>query len=113
MTSDKEYKYLDKNIFSGLTNLNDGFDVPTIKYFSTSDFEKVLDRVQNFGLGIYGIETWQNGEYFGVVVNEGSGYDPTNPKWYRDAFKHFKDMNEEFQYSASYFIPDKLLKADT
>ena len=69
--------------------------------------------MQKHGLGINGIEPWQNGDYFGVVVYEDSGLDPTNPKWYRDAFKYFKDMKEDLQYSATYFIPDKILKADS
>lgn len=30
----KELRYLDENVFDGLTNLNDGFDSPKIKYFS-------------------------------------------------------------------------------
>lgn len=113
MASEKEKNYLDKHVFAGLKNLNTGFDSPTISYFSESDFEKVLDRVENLGLGIHGIEPWQNGEYFSVLVCEDSGMDSLNPKWYWDAFKHFKDMNEDLQYSATYFIPDKLLKADT
>lgn len=109
MSSDKELKYLDKNIFVGLKNLNTGFDSPTIAYFSEADFEKVLDRVEKHGLGIHGIEPWQNGQFFGVVVHEESGMDPTNPKWYRDAFKYFKDMEEDLQYSATYVIPNKNL----
>ena len=113
MASEIKKKYLDEHVFAGLQNLNTGFDSPTISYFSESDFEKVLDRVENLGLGIHGIEPWQNGEYFGVLVYEDSGMDPTNPKWYRDAFKHFKEMQKNLQYAASYFIPAKLLKADT
>ena len=113
MTSENKNNYLDKHVFVGLKNLNSGFDSPTISYFSESDFEIVLDRVERLGLGIQGIEPWLNGDYFGVVVCEDSGLAPTNPKWYRDAFKHFKDMKEDLQYSATYFIPDKLLNADT
>jgi hypothetical protein len=113
MASEKEVKYLEKHVFAGLTNLNTGFDSPTILYFSESDFEKVIDRVESLGLGIYGIEPWQNGEYFGVVIVEDSGMDPTNPKWYRAAFKQFRDMNEDLQYSATYFIPDSILKAES
>jgi hypothetical protein len=111
MATEKEEKYLEKYVFAGLTNINTGFDIPEIRYFSESDFEKILDRVESLGLGIYGIEPWQNGEYFGVVIFEDSGMDPTNPKWYRAAFKQFIDMKEDLQYSASYFIPDSILKA--
>ena len=35
--------YCDKHLFYGLTNLNDGFDITSIKYFSEKDFEVVLE----------------------------------------------------------------------
>ncbi|GAL00411.1 hypothetical protein JCM19314_2019 [Nonlabens ulvanivorans] len=35
-------EYLKINIYQGLENLNDGFDVSSIYYFSESDFEKFL-----------------------------------------------------------------------
>lgn len=116
MTSDRQKKYkeyLDRHIFVGLKNINTGFDAPGIFYFSESDFEKVLDRVQKFGLGITGIEPWQGGQFFAVITYEDSGMEKTNPNWYRDAFKYFKDLNEDLQYAASYFIPDNILNADT
>ena len=52
----KKEKYLIENIFKELKNLNYGFDVKTIWYFSESDFEIVLNRIDELGLGIYGIE---------------------------------------------------------
>jgi len=51
-----EKAFLDKNIFQGLNNLNNGFDSQLIKYFSELEFEIVLKRVEKLGLGIYGIE---------------------------------------------------------
>jgi hypothetical protein len=43
--------YCDKHLFYGLTNLNDGFDITSIKYFSEKDFEVVLERVKTLGFG--------------------------------------------------------------
>jgi len=40
----KKDAYCDKHLFYGLTNLNDGFDIISIKYFSEKDFEVVLER---------------------------------------------------------------------
>ena len=54
----KKEKYLNENIFIGLKNLNDGFDAKTIYYFSETDFEIVLNRIDQLGLGIWGIEPW-------------------------------------------------------
>jgi hypothetical protein len=93
-------------VFYGMTNLNKGFDAEGIKYFSESDFEIVLNRVKELGLGIKGIEPWKNQEYYGVEVFEDNAKDPTDSNWYFESFKRFKSKRE---YSATYFIPDKLL----
>ena len=55
--------FLNKYVFHGLKNRNDGYDVPSIYYFSEEDFAIVLDRVQKLGLGIYGIEPWLKGSF--------------------------------------------------
>ncbi len=104
-------EYLDKNIFYGLTNLNDGFDSPSIKYFSAQDFEIILNRVKQLGLGILGIEPWKNGEFYSVTIYEDETNDPTDSKWYRNAFENFRKEDEALQYAATYFIPDELLKS--
>jgi len=103
-------EYLDKNVFYGLTNLNNGFDAEGIKYFSESDFEIVLSRVRELGLGVNGIEPWKNGEYYGVEVYEDNATDPTDSNWYIESFNRFRKTKDTLQYSATYFIPDKLLK---
>ncbi|MBC6988630.1 MULTISPECIES: hypothetical protein [Hymenobacter] len=105
----KKELYLDKFVFTGLTNLNTGFDVPSIKYFSALDFEIVLKRVRQLGLGIYGIEPWKNGEYYWAVTYEEVTNDPTDPSWYIKAFEDFKKDEEELQYAATYYIPDGIL----
>jgi hypothetical protein len=62
--------FLDKFIFYGLENLNDGFDTLTIKYFSESDFKIVLTRIEKMKITIHGIEPWQNGTYYDVMCSE-------------------------------------------
>jgi len=52
----KKEEFLKSKIFFGLENLNNGFDSESIYYFSESDFEIVLNRVEKNGIGIYGIE---------------------------------------------------------
>ncbi len=102
--------YLKTNVFVGLENLNDGFDSESIYYFSESDFQIVLNRVEEKGIGIMGIEPWKNGEFYDVMVCEDFNTTPNDSKWYRKAFKEFQKRSEELQYAASYDLPNKLLE---
>lgn len=106
-------EFLDTYIFKGLQNINDGFDVVTIKYFSEEDFSIILDRIEKYGLEIYGIEPWKEGEYYDCKTWELYGQDnssPADPMWYRTAFGTFIDRGEKLQYSGTYGIDEKLLK---
>ena len=103
-------EYLEKNIYTGLRDLNTGFDVPGIRYFSKEDFEILLDRCEKDGIGIYGIEPWKDGEYYDVWTCEEFDCEPTDPEWYRTAFDDFATRGVELQYSATYYVPAKLIK---
>ena len=96
--------FLNEHIFHGLTNLNNGFDSESIKYFSSDEFEIVLQRIQKLKLGIYGIEPWLNGSLFDVLTCEDFNKSPTDAQWYLQAFQQFKEMNSDLFYSASYQI---------
>ncbi|SMC33261.1 hypothetical protein [Moheibacter sediminis] len=104
-----KYEFLDENIFQGLENLNTGFDARGVKYFSESDFEIVLSRVEKLGLGIYGIEPWVNEWLFDVYTAEDYSKKPSDPKWYKSAFKKFKRLNKDLLYAASYEVPEFFL----
>ncbi len=108
----QEQKFLDKNVFTGLTNLNNGFDAEGIKYFSENEFEIVLDRVKELGLGITGIEPWKDGEFYGVETYEEFATEPTDSTWYLGSFDRFKKTGDTIQYAATYYMPDKLLEKD-
>lgn len=103
----KESEFLEKHVFFGLKNINDGFDSPDIKYFSEQDFEIVIQRVKKLGLGIYGIELWKNGDFYRVQTHEQVTGDPADSTWYEDSFRDFKNTGEALQYSATYYIPDE------
>lgn len=104
----KEFEYLKDNVFNGLQNLNDGFDLKSIYYFSESDFEIVLDRVEKNGIAIFGIEPWLNGDFYDVSNFEDYKTRANDPKWYRKAFSEFKNREKNLMYSASYQVPKKL-----
>ncbi|WP_061248613.1 hypothetical protein [Leptospira noguchii] len=93
--------FLDQNVFHDLHNLNDGFDAHDIKYFSTEEFMKVMDRCEKFGIILLGIEPWPNGEFEGVKVREEYPHlDASN--WHRTAFKEFLKEGVTSHFSASY-----------
>jgi hypothetical protein len=104
----KESQYLKTNVFNGLENLNDGFDSESIYYFSESDFEIVLDRVEKNEIAIFGIEPWLNGDFYDVLSHEDYKTVANDPKWYRKAFVEFKNRRKNLMYSASYQVPKKL-----
>ena len=97
--------YLEKYVFYGLENLNNGFDAYEIKYFGEDDFAIVLERVKQLKLGILGIEPWQNGEFYDVITYEMMAKEPTDACWYEKAFANFKAACPGLQYSATYFVP--------
>ncbi len=103
-----EDKYLEEHIFSGLTNLNTGFDVASIKYFSATDFSKILYLVKMQKLGIHGIEPWKDGIFFDEVVFK----DAEDYKKHRTAFDAFNKRDGSLQYAATYYVPSELLGID-
>ena len=109
MTILTKAQFLDRYIFHGLTDLNDGFDAVGISYFTQEEFHIVLQRIQYFGCGIYGIEPFLDGSFYAVQVHELNGDDPYDPEWFWRVFKEFCQEQEGLQYSASYCIPEFLL----
>jgi hypothetical protein len=105
-------EYLKNYIYKGLTNLNNGFDSPSIYYFDEFEFKIVLNRVEKLGLGIFGIEPWGflDKHYFDTKVYEEYSSSSTDTDWFNKAFKEFCSINEKLMYSASYYIPEELLK---
>lgn len=98
-------QFLSDHIYCGLTNLNNGFDSERIYYFSEDDFKVVLQRCEQFGIGIYGIEPWLDGGIYDVKTYEDYSNSPVNPKWYQKAFNEFLKKKKDLQYAASYYVP--------
>lgn len=102
-------EYLEQFVFSRLTNLNDGFDAEGIKYFSAADFRTVLHRVEELGIGIFGIEPWKNGDFYDVRVCEDYEANPSNSQWYWSAFEAFTKEDGALVYAATFEVPERLL----
>jgi hypothetical protein len=107
-----ENEFLEKNIFIDLKNTNDGFDSESLSYFSESDFQTILERIEHFGIGIYGIKPCIKGEFLEVKSNEDFRKKATDPKWYKRAFFEFKKQQANLQYSATYKVSDRLLNRE-
>lgn len=106
----EQTEFLEQNIFKNLKNINDGFDNETSHHFSESDFETVLQRVEYFGIGIYGIEPWLNDEFFAITTHENFKKKATDARWYKKAFSNFKTLQSGLSYSATYKVSNKLLE---
>lgn len=105
----EENDFLDRYVFQGLENINDGFDSDSIKYFTESDFRTVLERVEKLDIEVLGIEPWKDGSFYNVLVAEQFESYTGDSKWYWEAFKKFSDSGEILQYAATFSISDQLL----
>ncbi len=106
-------QFLDKYIFPELHDLNTGFDVPAIRYFSKDDFEIILHRCAEFGVQVLGIEPWPDGKFGGVKTYEDYTDDPADSVWYRSAFEEFLAEGIISHFAASYAVPKDVLRRHT
>ena len=101
--------FLAQYVFTGLKNVNDGFDEATVHYFSESDFEIVLNRAAHFGLSIYTITSCLEGKLQPVMSHETVSKKATDSSWYKKALKTKKHQHTGMFYSAKYKVSAKLL----
>lgn len=106
---ERTYRFVHCRLFDGLQNLNNGFDVPRIAYFSAADFAVILDRAEALGIGILGIEPWPDGEFGGCKTYEPYTDDPADASWYRLAFSEFLSEGITTHFSATYRVPESRL----
>lgn len=107
-----QLEYLKRHVYLRLSNVNDGYDVPGIYYFKPHDFAVVLQRVQELGIGINGIEVWRNKQPYGVLTSYDYNLEPHDLNWYIPAFMYFEDLGLDLTYSASFEIPYELILGD-
>ncbi len=105
----EQSKFLEKNIFTDLNNLNNGFAEEGIQYFSENDFGIVLDRAEHFGLSIYTIKPWAKDETHEASSHENHKKKATDPKWYKKEFLTLKTRQAGLLYAATYKVSKKLL----
>ncbi|MEZ5009511.1 MAG: hypothetical protein R2753_15305 [Chitinophagales bacterium] len=101
--------FLEQYVFAGLKNRNDGFDDASVHYFSEADFERVLYCAAYYGIGIYTIKTWFNGEFYPEASHTDRNKKATDQNWYNKALKTFSHKQPGMLYSATYKVSSKLL----
>jgi len=109
----EQENFLEQHIFIGLKNLNDGFGKDGVQFFSEPDFEIILQRAEHFGLSIYIIEPWVEGELLKSSSHEDHKKKATDPKWYNKEFLTLKTIQTGLVYSARYKVSKKLLAKHT
>jgi len=105
----EQTEFLEKNVFIDLKNSNEESDKETVHYFSESDFETVLKRVEHFGISIYSIESRLKGKSFAVASHEDFKKKATDARWYKKGFSNLKNRQSGLSYSATYKVSSKLL----
>ncbi len=102
-------QFLEQHVFNGLTNVNDSKTEDAISHFSEKDFEEILNRCEYFGIGIYTIESFKDGESYGASLHEDFRKKATDAAWYRKAFKTFRLSKTEMTYAGTFKVSLKLL----
>ena len=102
-------EFLEQHVFTNLKNLNDGFNEASISYFSESEFETVLKRIEHLGIGLYKIKPYFEGKEYKGASHEDHNKKATDPNWYKKAFLTLKMTQAGLIYSATYKVSKRLL----
>jgi hypothetical protein len=105
----EQSEFLKKKVFNEFSNQNSGSDKETIHHFSESDFEKILEKVEHFGIGIYTIESFLHAKSFAIAKHEEYKKKATDSRWYKKAFSTFKHRQTGLTFCATYKVSAKLL----
>lgn len=105
----EQTEFLEKHVYTDMKNMNDGFDQESELYFSESDFEKVLQKAEHYGIGLFSIKTSLEGEPHATTLHDEHKKKATDPNWYKKAFKTFRMGQTGLLYSATYKVSKKLL----
>ncbi len=104
---EKELLFLKENVFYGLPS-----GIPNKKnqyYFSKTDFEIVLSRVENLNIGIDFIDIYKNGKIVSSEFPEDYHLKSNDPKWYKSSFKKRSNNATDLRFNAVFGLPDDLL----
>jgi hypothetical protein len=106
---EEDHRFMRESVFTGLANLNTGFDSPLIYHFSPINFRTVIDRCEHWHVGIIGIEVFEvtaaAAELLEVEISSEDGYE-----WTRRLVRRY-DAMPNVTMSATFHVPDAALKS--
>jgi hypothetical protein len=112
LRSEKEDRFLQEVIYTGLTDLNTGFDSPLIGHFSPEEFLIVLDRCEALNVEVIGIEVFTTDveppskvQMVDIEISPVPGYD-----WARRFVREYMEESG-ITISATFDVPDALLNS--
>lgn len=97
----QKLEILNSCIFDGLNKILDN-QTFAISHFNKADFEIVLKRVEDYGIGINGIEIFMHGEFYGVRTFEEYHLSHNDSRWYYAAFWELSRKHPDVVFSASF-----------
>jgi hypothetical protein len=104
-----KFNFLMKNVIYGCKINQTKIDWEGNRYYSENDFELILQRTKKLDIGIHGIECFLYGNLYDVKVEEEFRKEPTDPTWYESVFNEFQNIRGDFEYSATFYVPDRYL----
>jgi hypothetical protein len=89
---EEDHLFMRESVFTGLVNLNTGFDSPPIYHFSPINFGTVIDRCEHWHVGIVGIEVFEvtasTAELLEIEISPEDGYE-----WTRRLVRRYDEMS--------------------
>ena len=101
-----EHEFLELNVFHDLKNYNSGYDDDKIWHFDVKDFPIVMERAEEFGVRILGIECWEDEKEKYTKYREDYEHDI----WHRTAYKELIDNHSPCTFAATFEIPPLYFK---
>ncbi|MDC1194060.1 MAG: hypothetical protein P8M61_10390 [Crocinitomicaceae bacterium] len=105
----EQQQFLEEHVFKGLKSAIAPKTEPQVHQFNQEDFKVLLERCEYYGIGIYTIEAFLDGETYGASRHEDFRKKATDSAWYEKAFSTFSHTQEGFMYAATYKVSLKLL----
>lgn len=102
-------EFLEQHVFNGLTNVNESKEDNAPQHFSEKDFDEILNRCEYFGIGIYTIESFKDGDSYGASLHEDFRKKATDASWYDKAFSTFRLSQDGMTYTGTFKVSLKLL----
>jgi hypothetical protein len=105
-----ELQFLERIIFKGLKNYNNGYDPAPLHHFCPYEFVEVMNRAEKYGVTILGIERWENKELQKATYFEDYRSNASEKNWHRLGYNNIvTEPMDAFVLSATFDVPAEYL----